>query len=107
MTDSKAEPMSKGRRFKREQLLDYLLLGAGMGGAFEGLKILLVMLGWRERERTFEVDVTFCAALAAFLGAYVMIRATKRMSAREGDHKRKLADFHDKAERARAASKQS
>jgi hypothetical protein len=99
--------MNKLRRFKREQLFDSLLLGLGLWAAWEGIKILLVVVGWRERARTFEADVTFCAALAAILGVHVMIRASRALTAREGDRERTLAAFHEKAERARTASKQS
>jgi hypothetical protein len=36
-----------------------------------------------------------------------MIRASRALTAREGDRERTLAAFHEKAERARTASKQS
>jgi len=87
--------------------VDFLLLGAGFFGAYEAVKILAVIFGWRGRPAGFDNDVAFVALCAVALGIYVGLQASRRMTDREKTREHMLAEFHDKAERARAASKQS
>ncbi|MDZ4773836.1 MAG: hypothetical protein SGI72_11965 [Planctomycetota bacterium] len=99
--------MSDQPKSKRKYVIDFLLAGAGVAVAFESAMIVFVQLGWRERGRGFEESVTLMAPVALVLGVYVAVQASGRMTARKETRDRKLAEFHEKADRARAASKQS
>jgi hypothetical protein len=99
--------MSTRSKSKREYIVDSLLGFAGVGVAWFSAKILFVELGWRERGRDFESDVIFVAPIACILGVYVFVQASGRLTSRKEARERKLAEFHEKAESARAASKQT
>jgi len=94
---------SGGVDSKRGRLVNSLLGLAGVIVASESAKIVFVGLGWRTREQSFELEVTFCASLACCLGAYVAWQATTRTEMFVQARERRLAKLHEKAKLARAA----
>ena len=81
------------------------LMAAGF--VWESGRVLFMAIGWADRTPRFESHVLLVALWGLMVGVYVVVQSLRRMHAVEDSRDQKLAELHEKAERAREGLKGS